>query len=205
MFTRRGLSFTYGALWILVVLCCCAAAMAQDKSASANGDGAQPAAPKPTASQTSLKPGDVAPDFTLKDLSGHEVKLSQFRGKNNVVISFVPAAWTPVCSHQWPGYNVAKEIFEKNNAVVLGISVDNAPTLKAWTQQMGNLWFVVLSDFWPHGAVAKEYGVLRTDGMAERALFVIDKQGVIRYVDVHDIGKLPRLEVLVKELEKLPQ
>lgn len=204
MSTGRGLSFTYGVLWIVVVLWCGAVALAQEETDVTRGGSSAPATVKPTASHTNLKPGDVAPDFTLKDLSGNEVKLSQFRDKNNVVISFVPAAWTPVCSHQWPGYNVAKDFFDKYNAVILGISVDNTPTLKAWTGQMGHLWFPVLSDFWPHGAVAQEYGVLRTDGMAERALFVIDKKGTIRYMDVHDISSLPRLEVLVKELEKLP-
>jgi peroxiredoxin (alkyl hydroperoxide reductase subunit C) len=67
----------------------------------------------------------------------------------------------------------------------------------------GNLWFPVLSDFYPHGAVASKYGVLRSDGVSERSLFVIDKKGIIRYLDVHDINKRPRLEVLVKELGKL--
>jgi peroxiredoxin (alkyl hydroperoxide reductase subunit C) len=68
---------------------------------------------------------------------------------------------------------------------------------------MGQLWFPVLSDFWPHGAVAKRYGVLRSDGMSERALFVIDKKGFIRYIDVHDINKRPSFEDLAAALEKL--
>jgi peroxiredoxin (alkyl hydroperoxide reductase subunit C) len=89
--------------------------------------------------------------------------------------------------------------------MLLGITVDNIPTLFAWTNQMGHLWFPVLSDFWPHGKVAAEYGILRSDGMAERALFLIDKQGIIRYIDVHDINKRPNLEVLVRELQKLPK
>ena len=136
-------------------------------------------------------------------MSGDKASLSQYRGKKNVVISFVPAAWTPVCSDQWPGYNIAKDIFDKNDAILIGITVDNIPTLYAWTNEMGNLWFPVLSDFWPHGAVAKKYGVLRSNGVSERALFVIDKKGIIRYIDVHDINQRPKLEVLVKELEKL--
>jgi peroxiredoxin (alkyl hydroperoxide reductase subunit C) len=68
---------------------------------------------------------------------------------------------------------------------------------------MGKLWFPVLSDFWPHGAVAGRYGILRSDGVSERALFVIDKTGVVRYIDVHDINKRPPLEDLVNEMEKL--
>ena len=158
---------------------------------------------KPVDSHTTLKVGDVAPDFTLPSLSGKKVSLKDYRGKKNVVISFVPAAWTPVCSNQWPGYNIARDIFDKNDAIVLGISVDNIPTLHAWTKEMGGLWFPVLSDFWPHGKVAKEYGILRSDGVSERAIFLVDKKGVIRYMDIHDINDLPRLEVLVEELQKL--
>jgi len=162
---------------------------------------------KPTDSVLKVKVGGLAPDFTLPAVRGGKVTLSQYRGKKNVVISFVPAAWTPVCSDQWPGYNIAKEYFDQSNAILLGITVDNIPTLYAWTNQMcmgsGTLWFPVLSDFYPHGAVASKYGVLRSDGVSERSLFVIDKKGIIRYIDVHDINKRPRLEVLVKELGKL--
>lgn len=158
---------------------------------------------KPIDSATTLQVGQEAPDFTLPSIAGEHVRLSDFRGKKNVVISFVPAAWTPVCSDQWPGYNIARSIFEKHDAVLLGITVDNIPTLFAWTREMGNLWFPVLSDFFPHGAVSKQYGILRTDGVSERAIFIIDKKGVIRYIDVHDINKRPPLETLVRELEKL--
>jgi peroxiredoxin (alkyl hydroperoxide reductase subunit C) len=150
-----------------------------------------------------VKIGKPAPDFTLKAVSGEMISLKQYRGKKNVVISFVPAAWTPVCSDQWPGYNIAQDIFDEYDAILLGITVDNIPTLFSWTNQMGNLWFPVLSDFWPHGKVAASYGVLRADGVSERALFVIDKKGIIRYIDVHDINKRPPLEDIVKELEKL--
>ncbi|MBN1841462.1 MAG: peroxiredoxin [Deltaproteobacteria bacterium] len=158
---------------------------------------------KPTDSVLKVKVGDRAPDFTLPAVSGGKVSLGQYLGKKNVVLSFVPAAWTPVCSDQWPGYNIVKQIFDKNNAILLGITVDNIPTLFAWTNQMGKLWFDILSDFWPHGAVAARYGVLRSGGVTERALFVIDKNGIVRYIDVHNINERPRLEVLVNELEKL--
>jgi peroxiredoxin (alkyl hydroperoxide reductase subunit C) len=158
---------------------------------------------KPVDSKLMVKVGNRAPDFTLPSVSGEKVSLSQYRGKKNVVLSFVPAAWTPVCSDQWPGYNIIKDIFQQNDAILFGITVDNIPTLFAWTNQMGKLWFPVLSDFWPHGAVAKKYGVLRSDGVSERALFVIDKKGTIRYIDVHDINKRPPLEDLVGALEKL--
>jgi len=158
---------------------------------------------KPIDSVLKVKVGDRAPEFTLPAVSGEKISLKQYRGKKNVVLSFAPAAWTPVCSDQWPGYNIVKDIFDQNDAVLLGITVDNIPTLFAWTNQMGKLWFPVLSDFWPHGAVAKKYGILRSNGVSERALFIIDKKGIIRYIDVHDINERPALEDLVNELEKL--
>ena len=160
---------------------------------------------KPTDSVLKVKVGDVAPDFILPAVEGGTVSLSQYKGRKNVVISFVPAAWTPVCSDQWPGYNISKNLFEKNDATLIGITVDNIPTLYAWTRQMCNpnekLWFPVLSDFYPHGAVASRYGVLRSDGVTERALFVINKKGIITYIDVHDINQRPFLEALAKALE----
>ena len=158
---------------------------------------------KPTDSELKVKVGDKAPDFTLPSISGEKVSLSQFQGKKNVVLSFVPAAWTPVCSEQWPGYNLIKDFFNKNDTVVLGISVDNVPTLYAWVEQMGGVWFPVLSDFWPHGAVAERYGVLRTSGTCERAVLLVDKQGTLRYIDVHDVNERPNLETLMDEVGKL--
>lgn len=158
---------------------------------------------KPTDSKSRLKVGDRAPDFVLPSTTGEKLSLGQFLGKKNVVLSFVPAAWTPVCSDQWPGYNLARELFERNDVTLLGITVDNIPTLYAWTEEMGGVWFPVLSDFWPHGQVAKKYGVLRSTGTTERALFVIDKKGIIRYIDVHDINDAPNLEILGEELKKL--
>ncbi|UCH06606.1 MAG: peroxiredoxin [Deltaproteobacteria bacterium] len=158
---------------------------------------------KPTDSVLKVTVGDRAPNFSLPSLSGERISLSQYRGNKNVVLSFVPAAWTPVCSDQWPGYNIVEDLFKQHDTILLGITVDNIPTLFAWTNQMGKLWFPVLSDFWPHGAVADTYGVLRSDGTAERALFVIDKKGIIRFINVNDINQRPKLEELVQALEGL--
>ena len=158
---------------------------------------------KPTDSQLKVKVGEPAPDFTLRAVSGEKITLCQYRGKKNVVLSFVPAAWTPVCSDQWPGYNIVREMFDHHNTTLLGITVDNIPTLFSWTNQMGKLWFPVLSDFYPHGQVAEAYGLLRSDGTAERALIVIDREGVIRYIDVQDINERPSLEKLMQAVEKL--
>jgi peroxiredoxin len=179
------------------------AAAAQTHSEAFKNNIYDPGSLKPIDSKLKVKVGEQAPDFTLPSISGNKISLRQFLGKKNVVLSFVPAAWTPVCSDQWPGYNIVKDLFDHYDAVLLGITVDNIPTLFAWTNQMGHLWFPVLSDFWPHGKVASEYGILRSDGTAERALFLIDKKGIIRYINVNDINKRPDLEMLVHELQQL--
>ncbi|HNY72491.1 MAG TPA: peroxiredoxin, partial [Syntrophales bacterium] len=159
---------------------------------------------KPRDSKLKVKVGQRAPDFTLPAIGGEKITLSQYRGKKNVMLTFIPAAWTPVCSDQWPGYNIVEDLFAAHDTIILGLSVDSLPTLFSWTNQMGRLWFPVLSDFWPHGKVAKQFGILRSDGTAERAIFIIDKKGIIRYIDVHNINERPPLEGIVRELEKLP-
>jgi glutaredoxin len=89
------------------------------------------------------------------------------------------------------------------NAQVLGISVDSVPCLKAWATDLGGINYPLLSDFWPHGAVAQKYDVLRAEGHSERALFVIDKQGVIRYIDIHNIDEQPDNKVLLAEIRRI--
>ena len=158
---------------------------------------------KPMDSVLKVRVGQPAPDFLLPSVSGKKISLSQFIGKKNVVLSFVPAAWTPVCSQQWPGYSIVKNVFNETDTVLLGITVDNLPTLHAWTRQMGTVWFHVLSDFWPHGEVANTYGVLRSDGFTERAVFIIDKEGMIRFIQVSDINKKPDPSVCALEVKKL--
>jgi len=86
---------------------------------------------------------------------------------------------------------------------VLGLSVDSVPCLKAWAESLGGITYPLLSDFYPHGQVAQQFGVLRSEGYTERAIFVIDKQGVIRYVDVHDIGQQPDNEELFRVLREI--
>jgi peroxiredoxin len=198
---------THGAVKVtlLVISIVLVSSTAFARSEAFKGNIYNPGQLKPVDSTLKVRVGEPAPGFTLPAITGERIALSQFRGKKNVVLSFVPAAWTPVCSDQWPGYNIVKDLFDAHDAVLLGISVDNIPTLFAWTNQMGKLWFPVLSDFWPHGAVADTYGVLRSDGTAERAIFIIDKEGIIRYINVEDINKRPPLEDLVEELGKLHQ
>ncbi|WP_029898572.1 redoxin domain-containing protein [Desulfohalovibrio reitneri] len=158
---------------------------------------------KPQDSQLKVAVGDMAPDFTLPAISGGTVSLSDYRGDKIVVLSFVPAAFTPVCSAQWPAYNLAEEEIKKRGAVVIGITTDNLPSIYAWTEEMGGVWFPALSDFWPHGEAASRFGILRSDGTAERATFIIDTKGVIRHIDVHNINERPRLEPLIKALDEV--
>jgi peroxiredoxin/glutaredoxin len=151
---------------------------------------------------THLTIGQPAPDFTLPSQLDHDVRLSDCRGKN-VVLAFFPLAWTPVCSSQIPWYEADKARFAALDAQVFAISVDSVPCLKAWLDTFNGVSYPVLSDFWPHGGVAQAYGVLRSDGKAERALFIIDKEGIIRYIDIHDFDKQPDNEVLLAELRRI--
>jgi glutaredoxin len=89
------------------------------------------------------------------------------------------------------------------NVQVLGISVDHVPCLKAWADSLGGITYPLLSDFWPHGKVAKKYGVLRSEGYTERAIFLLDADGIIRYIDIHDINDQPSNEVLLQEIRKI--
>lgn len=85
----------------------------------------------------------------------------------------------------------------------MGISIDSTHANKAWAESLGGIRYSLLSDFWPHGDVAAQFGVLREGGFSERAVFIIDKAGIVRYIDVHDIGEEPDVEQILEELEKL--
>ena len=103
-----------------------------------------------------------------------------------------------------PSYELDLRKFEGYNTQVLGISIDHVPCLKAWAESLGGISYPLLSDFWPHGAVAEEYGVLRgEEGRSERALFIVDKDGIVRYVDVHDIDEQPDNEEVFEVLRQL--
>ncbi len=157
-----------------------------------------------TMTQTAtLKVGDKAPDFTLVDQSNNRVTLSSFFGKKNLVLAFHPLAFTSVCAVQMPGYSKERQTFEGLNTQVLGISVDSAPVHKAWAEQLGGIDYPLLADFYPHGEVAKKYGILRDEGYSERATFVIDKQGIVRQIEVHEIGKVPDRARLLEFLKRL--
>ncbi len=150
-----------------------------------------------------LKTGDMAPDFTLSDQNGSKVALSSFRGSKNVVLVFHPLTFTSVCAIQMPGYSKERQSFDGLETQVLGLSVDSVPSHKAWADHLGGVDYPLLADFWPHGEVAKKYGILRPEGYSERATFVIDKKGVIRHIEVHEMGKVPDRAKLLEILKTL--
>jgi peroxiredoxin len=136
-----------------------------------------------------LRPGTPAPDFTLPSTRGEDksISLSDFKGQP-VVLVFYPADWSPVCGDQIALYNEVLPAFEEYDAAVLGISVDNLYCHEAYAESL-NVRFALLSDFEPKGKVARSYGVYSPEtGMSERALFVIDREGIIRWNEVSPGG-----------------
>jgi peroxiredoxin (alkyl hydroperoxide reductase subunit C) len=150
-----------------------------------------------------LKVGDAAPDFTLTTADRQQWHLSDFRGKKNVVLAFVPFAFSKVCSAQLPSYEAELSRFQDFDTEIVSISMDSHYSLNAWAKSMGTS-FPLLSDFYPQGQITDLYGVRNARGMPERALFVIDKQGIIRYIEVmHSPGEMPDNEDLLEALRKL--
>ena len=135
-----------------------------------------------TPPKTPLKVGDMAPDITLPSTKGGQVKLSDLRGKKNVVLAFFPAAFTGGCTKEMTSYQAEITKFQGSDTEVFGISTDNLPTLKHWSEEHLKTEFAMLSDFMRKAS--QSYGVLMPDrGVANRATFVIDKQGKIQHIE----------------------
>ncbi len=145
-----------------------------------------------------------APDFTLRATPDEQVSLSDFRGQP-VVLVFYPADWSPVCADQLVVYNEVLPEMKKRDAQVLGVSVDGAWCHAAFAKDR-RLRFPLLADFEPKGEVARRYGVYRLpDGTSERALFVLDGEGVVRWSHVSPIGVNPGADGVLHALEGLPR
>jgi peroxiredoxin len=139
-----------------------------------------------------LQVGDVAPDFELLDENGKPTRLSSFR-RQNVVLVFFPAAFSPVCTEELKQISRHAQDYERENAIVIGISVDNKWSLKAFKRDE-SLNATLLSDFHPKGNVSQKYGVFMGEtGYAKRGTFIIDREGVIRGITVRE-PKEPRSE-----------
>ena len=151
---------------------------------------------------TALRPGTPAPDFSLHATPDQTVSLREFRGRP-VILAFYPADWSPVCGDQMQLYNELLGEFRRFDAELVGISVDGAWCHVAFAQDR-HFHFSLLADFEPKGAVARSYGVYRADdGTSERALFVIDGDGVIRWSYVSPVGVNPGADGILLALESL--
>ena len=165
-------------------------------------DGAKPGQSAGHHKSTALPAATFAPDFSLKSTPDQTVTLSDFRGQF-VVLAFYPADWSPVCGDQMALYNEILPEFQKLGAELLGISVDGSWCHTAFSRDR-KLHFPLLADFEPKGAVARQYGVYRdADGTSERALFVINKEGVIHWSYVSPVGVNPGADGILSALEEL--
>ena len=148
--------------------------------------------------------GDPAPDFTLNVAPDKTLSLSELRGRP-VVLVFYPADWSPVCGDQVAHYNEMLGEFGEYNARIIGISVDGEWCHAAFARDR-KLQFPLLADFEPKGAVARRYGVFRaSDGICERALFVIDAEGILRWQYVSPIDVNPGADGILEALDRLPK
>ena len=149
-----------------------------------------------------LAPGAPAPDFTLHSTPDQEVSLQEFRGRP-VVLAFYPADWSPVCGDQMALYNEVLPEFERHGAQLLGISVDGKWCHAAFAER-GKFRFPLLADFEPKGAVSRAYGAYdAAEGVSERALFVIDQAGVVRWSYLSPRGVNPGADGILRALEAL--
>ncbi|KUI03023.1 peroxiredoxin [Mycobacterium sp. IS-3022] len=136
-----------------------------------------------------IEVGTEAPDFTLKDQNGQPVTLSDFRSTKNVLLVFFPLAFTGICQGELDEIRDRLPEYENDDIATLAISVGPPPTHKVWATQSG-FTFPVLSDFWPHGAVAAAYGVFNEDaGIANRGTFVVDRTGIVRFAEMKQPGE----------------
>lgn len=151
-----------------------------------------------------LRIGDKARNFALNDQNGKEFKLSDYRGKR-VLLSFHPAAWTSVCAEQMKSLEANKKMFDSLNTVAVGVSVDTVPSKKAWAESLGIRHTRLLSDFWPHGKVAKLYGIfIKEDGISKRANIIVDENQKIAWIKIYRLGELPNIQEVIDVLRKMP-
>ena len=154
------------------------------------------------AERQTLNIGDEAPDFTLMDQHNNEFRLNELRGKK-VLLSFHPLAWTGICAKQMKALEENKSIFDELNTVAVGLSVDSVPTKHAWAKDLGIKETRILSDFWPHGQVAKIYGLFIDEkGISQRANVIIDEEGKIAFIKIYDIPELPDIDEVIEFLKR---
>lgn len=143
--------------------------------------------------------GSAAPDFALENQARETVRLSDFRGKKNVVLAFHPLAFTPICSAQVSSYQAEREALDGLGAVVLVLSTDSGPSKGAWANALG-VNVQMLSDFFPQGEVSRAYGVMGEGGLSERAVIIVDKQGVVAWAKHYGMEVQPPIGELIEAL-----
>jgi peroxiredoxin len=142
-------------------------------------------------------------DFSLKDHNKLEIKLSNFIGKK-ILLSFHPLAWTSVCAEQMKSLEKNYDIFKDLNTIAFGVNVDSVPSKKAWAKSLNIYNTSLLSDFWPHGQVAKIYSLFRNkDGFSERANIIIDENQKIIFEKIYDISQLPDIDEIISFLKNI--
>ena len=152
-----------------------------------------------------LKVGDKAKNFSLLDQNKKEFTLKEFKDKR-VLLSFHPLAWTSVCSEQMKSLEKNKLAFDSLNTVAVGVSIDTVPSKKAWAESLGITKTRLLSDFWPHGKVAKAYGIfLKDDGISGRSNIIVDETGIIRLFKNYPLGQLPDVQEILNFLTEMPK
>lgn len=150
-----------------------------------------------------IQQGDQAPDFELNDSTGQPVRLSDYRGKKAVVLVFYPFAFSGICEGELCSIRDRMEQFSNDDVETLAVSADARFALKAWADKEG-FEFPLLSDFWPHGGVAKEYGIFNDKvGAAERATFVIDKDGTVVYSVHNSLGEARDDDAYLEALQQV--
>jgi len=144
--------------------------------------------------------GQPAPDFVLKDQNQKEVKLTDFKGKKNVVLVFYPLDWSPVCTNEHACFVNDMKKFEQLDAQVLGVSVDSVWSHKAFAEKTG-ITYPLLADFHPRGAMADKYGVYLADkGITGRAIAIVNKAGNVAWFKQYDIPTVPDLAEVAQAL-----
>jgi peroxiredoxin len=152
--------------------------------------------------ENSILVGAIAPVFDVKDNLGNMVNMNDLRGKK-VLLSWHPLAFTPVCTEQMKSIEANYARFTELNTVPFGFSVDPAPSKYAWGKELQLTKLVLLSDFWPHGAVAKAYGLFRElQGFSERANVIIDENGIIKWIKIYNMPDLPDIEEVIQVLKR---
>jgi peroxiredoxin len=147
-----------------------------------------------------VETGTKAPGFVLPGQHGEKVNLEELRGKK-VILSFHPLAFTPVCAVQMQALEENRGEFARLNAVAFGISVDPVPAKHAWAKELRIKETKLLSDFWPHGAVAESYGIFRSaDGYSERAVIILDTDGIVRFSKVYPMSEVPDMGEILEQL-----